>query len=408
MMSRIFIHGGRNRIGGNVVEISTASTSVLFDAGCTLESGDSHGFLPIGGLFSDIGRDGVFVSHYHRDHFGLVEDTKIDVPVYMGEKAHAMASASSRYLGKTLTFDHSPLRTGKKVARGDIDVTPFLADHSACDSYMFLAEAEGRKILYTGDFRSNGRKSFEGLLRTLPSSVDVLICEGTTLSRAAERNPKESELETNLNALLCETAGPVFVMLSAMNIDRMVTVYRSARKNRRLLLQDLYAAEIASSLGMRTIPTPRYPDVRVFTHRGYPKDHFRYAAFCQYEARKIGMRQIAGEKFVMCVRSSMGDYLRRLGEMMDFSGGLLVYSMWEGYKGRSDVGNFLGTCESLGLKIATVHTSGHADCETIETLIRRVNPSVIMPIHTEKASWFEGRFVRSRISIDNTGSLELL
>jgi ribonuclease J len=118
---------------------------------------------------------------------------KTDIPVYMGEIAYSIASASARYMKnkKKLSFDHVPLIAGRKVARGDIAITPFPADHSAYDSYMFLAEAEGRKILYTGDFRSNGRKSFDDILSDLPRSIDALVCEGTTLSGTLGRNMSE-------------------------------------------------------------------------------------------------------------------------------------------------------------------------------------------------------------------------
>ena len=69
-----------------------------------------------------------------------------------------------------------------KIRIGDITVTPFRCDHSAYDAYMYLAEADGEKVLYTGDFRSHGRQDFEKLLQALPK-VDTLITEGTSLSR---------------------------------------------------------------------------------------------------------------------------------------------------------------------------------------------------------------------------------
>ena len=44
----------------------------------------------------------------------------------------------------------------KITAFGDIRVTPFVVDHSALDAYMFLIEIDGKKILFTGDFREHG------------------------------------------------------------------------------------------------------------------------------------------------------------------------------------------------------------------------------------------------------------
>ena len=39
---------------------------------------------------------------------------------------------------------------------GDMTLTPIRVNHSAFDSYMFLIEAEGKRVLHTGDFRTHG------------------------------------------------------------------------------------------------------------------------------------------------------------------------------------------------------------------------------------------------------------
>lgn len=55
----------------------------------------------------------------------------------------------------------------------------------------------GKNILYTGDFRGHGRKSYSALLSRLPQ-VDILICERTNPDGDAIQklikavNPKET------------------------------------------------------------------------------------------------------------------------------------------------------------------------------------------------------------------------
>ena len=41
---------------------------------------------------------------------------------------------------------------------GGFKVTPYPMDHLAYDAYAFLIEAEGKKVIYSGDFREHGRK----------------------------------------------------------------------------------------------------------------------------------------------------------------------------------------------------------------------------------------------------------
>ena len=89
------------------------------------------------------------------------------------------------------------------------------------DSYMLLCESNGKITLYTGDFRSNGRKSYDGLFSQLPNKVDTLICEGTTLSRDNYIADSESDLEEKAVAIMTKYTGPVFVLQSSMNIDRI-------------------------------------------------------------------------------------------------------------------------------------------------------------------------------------------
>ena len=68
---------------------------------------------------------------------------------------------------------------------------------------------------------------------------------------------------------------------------------------------------------------------------------------------------------------------------MSFENGVLVYSFWSGYRETENMKSFLDECEKLGLEIVTLHTSGHADYASIKKLVETVNPTEIIPIHTE-------------------------
>ena len=81
-------------------------------------------------------------------------------------------------------------------------------------------------------------------------------------------------------------------------------------------------------------------------------------------------------------------YMQSLSEQMNFDGGLLIYSMWSGYRKQPEMEAFLRACEDMGLKVVELHTSGHADADTIKRLIAHVNPGEIIPVHTENAAWF--------------------
>lgn len=379
-MMNVIVHRGRNQIGGNIIEVATDKTRILLDVGLELDDEDMK--LPdVEGLFRDAAFDAVFISHYHGDHLGLAYYIDNKIPLHMGEASYRIVKAADDYKQIDSVNPSGFLHHRQPIVVGDITVTPFLCDHSAFDSYMLLCEADGEKILYTGDFRSNGRKSFDRLLNALPDKVDKLICEGTTLSRAGCTATSETELEEQAVQEFCSTDGPIFLLQSSTNIDRIVTFYRAAKRSGRIFLQELYMAEVASAAGS-SIPTPAFDDVYAFITN--PSRHDELVKY-----RRMGKAQIAKSKFVMCVRNSMLRYLKGLNELMGFENGLLVYSMWNGYKSKPEMAEFLDACDEMGLRTINIHTSGHADPDTIRMLIEHVRPDEIIPVHTENSAWFD-------------------
>ncbi len=168
---RVRIHRGAHEVGGSCVEVEAADGSrCLLDLGRPLSAGhgDAVPLPDIAGLASpDPTLLGLLVSHPHADHYGLVADLTVDLPIYLGRAAAAILDAAAFFSPVT-----SAVRTaGFLVDRtpftlGPFTVTPYLADHSAFDSYSLLVEADGARLFYTGDIRGHGRKAalFERLL----------------------------------------------------------------------------------------------------------------------------------------------------------------------------------------------------------------------------------------------------
>ncbi len=377
---KIHIHRGQNQIGGSIIEISTDETRVILDIGIELDENKDIEVPQIEGLFcGKTNCDAVFISHYHSDHIGLVDYLLPDIPVYMGNKAYKVIKAAYDYREIEINFEPTFIADGKTIQINDIKITPILCDHSAFDSYMLLIEVDGETTLYTGDFRANGRMDFDKLLERVPC-VDNLIIEGTTLSREdAIKNLEEEKLEEIAVRFLSNHTGPAFIMMSAMNIDRVITAKNIAKRTNRVFLEDIYTADITTSTGMTTENT------RVFMTGGDKQ----YEKLQKYSDVKIGKNEISKTPFIMCVRSSMKNYLSKLNELTSFEDGVLFYGMWKGYLEKPQTKEFIEFMESKGVKVHILHTSGHADSNTIDKLIKDVNPKRIIPVHTENADWFD-------------------
>ena len=376
----IKIHRGQNQIGGSIIEISTENTRVILDIGIELDENKDIEVPQIEGLFcGNPDCDAVLITHYHSDHIGLVDFLLPTIPVYMGNQAYKVMKAAYDYRDIEVNFNPNLLEDGNTIQIKDIKITPILCDHSAFGSYMLLIEQNDEKTLYTGDFRANGRMDFNKLLEKVPC-VDNLIIEGTTLSReAAIENIEEEKLEEIAVEYLNKHSGCAFIMTSAMNIDRVITAKNIAKRTNRVFLEDIYTADITTSIGMST------DDVRVFMTGGDKQ----YEMLQKYSDVKIGKNEISKTPFLMCIRSSMKNYLAKLNELISFEDGVLFYGMWKGYLERPETKEFIEFMESKGAKTHILHTSGHADSMTIDKLIKDVKPKRIYPIHTENAEWFD-------------------
>ena len=376
---------GQNQIGGSIIEISSKSTKIILDIGSNLE--DKEIVVPeIDGLFKGKSKyDGALISHYHSDHVGLATRILPEIQIYMGEKSYEIYKVTREYIKKEYLKEPRVFKSEEQVSIGDIKITPYLCDHSAFDSHMFLLECEGKKILYTGDFRSNGRKFFQSLLNKLPK-VDALITEGTNLSnnKIGKINLTEKELEKKGIEILEGNNRPVFVLMAATNIDRIVTFYKIANTTKRLFLLDTYAGQITATIG-GNIPNPRtFSNVRIFL-----TNQDKYEILKNYPQNKIGKNEIANSNFMMCIRSSMKQYLENRSKEFSFEGCVLFYSMWEGYKKQENMKEFLKFMEEKGVKTISLHTSGHADEKDFDKLIKKVEPKIIIPVHTENSEWFK-------------------
>src|SRR3954470_11847679 len=90
----IRIHRGAAQVGGTCIEVEAGGRRIVLDAGMPMGPAPRMSeLLPdVPGLWSrgDGSLLGVFVSHSHPDHIGLVDLVDAAVPVHLGPRAAAM------------------------------------------------------------------------------------------------------------------------------------------------------------------------------------------------------------------------------------------------------------------------------------------------------------------------------
>jgi ribonuclease J len=406
----ITIYRGTREIGGSCVELSHRGSRIIIDIGMPLVQANGErfdsaasrgksgpelleaGVLPnVQGLYTwqtnEQAPTALLVSHAHMDHYGLLHHVRGDMPVYMSDVTKSLIEITDEFLGTgkppagTTTFGY-----GQPIRLGEFTVTPYMADHSACDSAAFMVEADGKRVFYTGDFRNHGRtkKKFDYLIERVASPVDALLMEGTMLGRNGEDVLHEEELERRAVEIFKLSRGPVLIWQSGQHIDRHVTFYRAAKQAGRRYLIDPYAAEVLHRLHKldagKNLPYPskNFPEVGVF-YPSYLKDK---AEICfRFKQYKVEREEIAANpgKYVLQVRLGMMRYLNALNGL---DGGAFIYSLWPGYLDDEKNQKLIDYVKSQGMTFEHLHTSGHATLDALQQVAKSFQPQYLIPIHT--------------------------
>lgn len=404
---KLTIHRGAKQVGGTCVEVATDRTRVILDVGspladpATLLEGNRPSNQPelpdVPGLFSDGPRvDAVVLSHAHSDHTGLIEKVRPIIPVYLSSGTSKMLMAGSMFAGQP-RLDRKrerKLLPLKPTLIGDITITAFPVDHSAYDSMALMVEADGKRLLYSGDLRLHGRmvgRAKQLIEAATATPLDVLLMEGTNLSRRDQRTGHtEQELEDFLLDAIREAPGLVLANFSPLHVERMVSFCNATSRAGRKFVVDVYGALVRHlvSRGWQGMRSPGFGGFRVYYPRSFERTWRRRNLGDIHEkflAKRIEIDEVEAkpQEFVMLFRPSMlaGDFKNRF-----LPGTRCIYSYWPGYLAQPEYRLVEHKLHEAQGDLVELHTSGHLFVHDLVEFVRAVNPCKVVPIHTN-APW---------------------
>jgi ribonuclease J len=395
------IHRGTQQIGGTCIELEADGARLLLDLGLPLDADEvSDNLLPeVSGLRTeDQSLNAIVISHGHGDHWGLLPLCKPKIPLAMGAATARIMSAAAPFVPNFFVPEVSfELSDRKAFQIGPFSITPYLVDHSAYDAYALLIEAGGRRLFYSGDIRSHGRKGalFERLVNHPPRNVDTLLMEGSSLGRLDEyaRFPTEAEIEARL-ADSFKLPGFVMISASAQNIDRMVSIYRACKRTGRTLLLDLYAMEILRAAGNANLPNVGWPNLSIYVpeyQRRQIAKNKRFDLLEPYKSARIYREHITdtADKTVMLFRPAMA---RDVEAANLWGNARAIWSQWDGYLKDGPGAKLKSDLAARSISLDVIHTSGHASIADLKRFANAISPERLIPIHTFEGGSFSQYF----------------
>lgn len=400
---KVKIHRGTKEIGGNCIQVTAENGKILWiDIGAPL-SNENPDVSYAGNKV-----DALLISHPHQDHYGLMEEIDRDVPVYIGQVSLDLIAATRIFLGR-------PLPTGNfKIfepfewftVADTFRIYPYLMDHSSAEAFAFVVEADGKRLFYSGDFRSIGwrGKLYYKLLNDPPKDIDLFLTEGTMVERSNQAYPTEKSVQEAINEIVRDQENITFVVSSGQNIDRLVSVVKACNSNRKKLVVDVYTAWVLDIVHKKSehLPIIDWDVVWVYNHPNQRKkiagDEF--ASFSErLDRNDVGNRVFDNPQdfvyFLRCPNAKLVKVLAPRGVIH------LIYSQWDGYlKGghKTYCADIIQDLRDSNLiEFRHIHTSGHATLVDLKRLAKAMNPKRIVPIHTENPRKVKKEFEKAGI-----------
>lgn len=284
-------------------------------------------------------------------------------------------------------------------------------DHSIKGASGFIISTCQGSVIYTGDLRLHGlegdkTKAFvDAAVRSKPFT---LITEGTTIGRSHEQ-VTEKEVSENIGRIVADAKGKLVTAdFGPRNIERLEIVLKIAKENGRRLVVAPKDAYLLQAMNLADKDTPMPGDDMSIYDCPREKRH-------KWEEWTFDVRFQRTAVKPDAIRDAPGDYLLAFSffdikHLVDLKpeGGHYIYSSSEAHSEEQKIdfirlGNWL---RKFGIQhhgfgfdkegnptfTKGLHASGHASEDDLREIISKMEPEVLIPVHTERFDWFEDMF----------------
>ena len=377
--------------------------------------------------------DAVFLSHAHADHANYIHFLRLDIPIYstkvtktIMECLETTGSSSlsdyvtmcesfkfyenkegglSRVNRKKIEYVHErdfrimEPETKERVKDLEIEMVP--VDHSLPGACGYIVYSDEGNLVYTGDIRfhgSNGKLSERFVEKAKHVEPKWLICEGTRIDKT-EKDSEET-VKKQITEIVSGAEGLVFVEYPARDLDRINSVFESAKSNGRDFVVNIKLAHLLAALGDDApfsldeakilVPKKSWglickPDLDC---KLVEKDYSTWEREFINRENSITCEDLCQDPLKYVVSMNMWE----MNQLTDFKPENAVWI-------KSSCDPFCDEMEldeerkqnwitHFNIKHYSTHASGHASGDEIRKMIKTINPEQLIPIHTENPDKF--------------------
>ncbi|HSH01562.1 MAG TPA: ribonuclease J [Anaerolineae bacterium] len=379
--------GGLGEVGKNMTAIEYGRNLIVVDCGVMFPSNDMHGIDYVLPDFQyvidnqDILR-GIVLTHGHQDHIGSLPYLldKISAPIYGTGLTIGMVEMTLQEKNLLHKTTLEVIHDQQTFPLGPFRISPFSVAHSIPAAVGLVIDTPVGAIVHTGDYKLDEtvaggyRTDFKRLAELTPNGVLALLGDSTNADRPGQ-TPTEKVVAETMDQLFGEhTNGRIIIATFSSMLARIQEIFNLADKHGRKvavtgrsLIQNV---ELARTLGYLYVPSGLLVDVTD--------------------------RHIADDKLIIVCTGSQGETRSALNRMangdhrfVDIKKNDTVIVSGSVIPGNEeDVARMINNLFLRGANViygslAQVHVSGHGSRKDMQTMLEKVNPKFLLPMHGE-------------------------
>lgn len=392
---KLVFHGAAKEVGRSCIELQTQGDRYLLDAGIKFKEG---GFAYPEKIVNLPDVDGLLISHAHLDHTGALpffEHYKIICPIYCTKLTYVITKVllkDSYKIARIRNLHPAYNKTDLHEVEKDVRFVKYDKEYKhrkikftfrnaghVPGSAMILVEAEGKKILYTGDTKLRTTELVKGAF-TDYKDIDVLIIESTYgVRELPDRNELRKKFLDKIEEVI-NKGGSVLIPVFSLGRSQDILIMLAQRKFKVPIYFDGMCKKITNRILGVNDP---YVNNRKILEEMFNKK----------------VIHIGSEKHRRHALSQQGIYVTTSGMMQ--GGPVLSYlnEMWHdpkhaillmGFQCKRTNGRHLieegyvylnGWRTYVKCSVEKFDFSGHADKEDLKEIIRRINPKKLVIQH---------------------------